>query len=119
MAVGCAAAVFVDWPSPADWSLSAQLQTVQPSGLMGGTWNRTAPTPPSEEDNRERDDDLMGCNVATSKRCATPSHQRREKQPQPLSPAEAQAELSSVGKGEWKAGSDGVSGAWGMECRHQ
>ena len=44
--------------------------TVQPSGLLGVTWNNTATIPPSEEDHRERDGELMGCNVEMDKFCA-------------------------------------------------
>ena len=46
------------------------LNVVQPSGLMGATWNSTAVMPPVEEHHRERDDELMGCNLPADKFCA-------------------------------------------------
>ena len=46
------------------------LDVVQPSGLLGVTWNNTTAIPPSEEHHRERDDELMGCNMPSDKHCA-------------------------------------------------
>ena len=46
------------------------LDVVQPSGLMGVTWNSTAAMPPVEDAHRERDDELMGCNLENDKFCA-------------------------------------------------
>ena len=50
-----------------DWT--ALLETVQPSGLMGASWNNSAPVPPPEDDHMERDGELMGCNIAADKFC--------------------------------------------------
>ena len=51
-----------------DWT--ALLDTVQPSGLMGASWDNTVPMPPAEEQHRERDGDLMGCNTASDRHCS-------------------------------------------------
>ena len=50
-----------------DWT--ALLETEQPSGLMGASWNNSAVMPPAEEQHRERDGALMGCNIASDKFC--------------------------------------------------
>ncbi len=56
-----------------DWD--ALLHTVQPSGLLGASWNKTAHMPPAEELHRERDDHLMGCNTLSDKFCSASQQQ--------------------------------------------
>ena len=48
---------------------TALLHVVQPEGLMGCTWQHTAPMPPEEELYRERDNHLTGCNTQRDKHC--------------------------------------------------
>ena len=45
------------------------MQRVQPEGLMGCTWNATAPMPPNEVDHWEKANDLFGCNTQLNKFC--------------------------------------------------
>ena len=52
----------------ANWTT---LTEVQPEGLLGRTWNAAVPMPPMEEQYREKDGDLTGCNfeVEVNKFC--------------------------------------------------
>ena len=61
-----------------DWT--ALLESVHPSGLLGGSWNSSAAMPPDEEQHRERDSDLMGCNIASNKFCLAAGAQQQELQ---------------------------------------
>ena len=59
-------------------SWPALLEDVQPTGLMGVTWNMSAVIPPSEEAHRERDGELMGCSIANDKFCASASKAQQQ-----------------------------------------
>ena len=50
-----------------DWT--ALMEQVRPEGLMGATWNSSAPMPPEEEQYRERDGDMLGCNMEKNRFC--------------------------------------------------
>ena len=58
-----------------DWSHVRD--SLQPEGLLGVTWSRTAVIPPAEEAHRERDGELFGCNMAAQKHCLTAGPGRR------------------------------------------
>ena len=53
---------------------TALMEEVRPEGLMGCTWNATAPMPPNEELHRERDSDLHGCNTETNQHSCRQGH---------------------------------------------
>ena len=46
---------------------TALLQTVQPEGVLGCTWNRTTPIPPEEATHRELNANLTGINTRSNK----------------------------------------------------
>ena len=49
------------------------MDVMQPQGMLGATWNSSIPIPPVEEQHREQDGRLMGCNIPTDKHCSVAS----------------------------------------------
>ena len=83
------------------------IQTVQPTGLMGLTWNRTAAIPPTEAEHREQHDDLWGCDIPQQKHCPVSTvSQTTHDSPMTVAAAaeteltQPQTELSPQGQGE-------------------
>ena len=58
------------------------LQTTQPTGLLGSTWNRTTTIPPPQHLYRERDNNITGCNIPTQKFCTHTQQQPEEQHEQ-------------------------------------
>ena len=61
---------YLDLVSVAVASWRSLLEEVRPEGLLGRTWNATVEMPPQEEQYRERDSNITGCNTPMDLFCA-------------------------------------------------